>query len=72
VLSDWAVEKLEAEPELDLVILGHTHKPEVREVGGRRWYANAGDWVRHCTYLVLEPGQRPRIVEWNGRREGTG
>ena len=64
VLSDWAAEKLGAEPELDLVILGHTHVPEVREVGEGRWYVNAGDWVRHCTYAVLERGVPPRIVAW--------
>jgi UDP-2,3-diacylglucosamine hydrolase len=64
VLEEWAVAKLEAEPELDLVILGHTHVPRVREVAPGRWYVNAGDWVYHATYAVLEEGQAPRIVSW--------
>jgi UDP-2,3-diacylglucosamine hydrolase len=66
-LSDWAAEKLSTEPALDLAILGHTHVPELREVGSGRWYVNLGDWVRHCTYLVLEPGVSPRLVEWDQR-----
>lgn len=61
-LSDWAVSKLEEEPGLDLVVLGHTHVPEVREVGDGRWYVNLGDWVHHRTYLELEEGAPPRLV----------
>jgi UDP-2,3-diacylglucosamine hydrolase len=64
VLSDWAAGRLEDEPELDLVILGHTHQPEVREVGGGRWYVNLGDWVQHRTYAVLQEGRPPQLMEW--------
>ena len=63
-LEAWAVEKLVAEDDLDLVVLGHTHIPRLREVGPGRWYVNAGDWVSHRSYLVLRPGQAPDLREW--------
>jgi UDP-2,3-diacylglucosamine hydrolase len=63
-LEAWAVAKLEAEPDLDLVVLGHTHVPLLRQVGRRRWYLNAGDWVYHASYAVLEEGHPPRLLSW--------
>lgn len=64
-LEAWAVGQLEAHPELDLVVLGHTHAPRLREVGSKRWYVNAGDWVEHDTYLVLDGGGAPpRLLSW--------
>jgi UDP-2,3-diacylglucosamine hydrolase len=63
-LEEWAVAKLKAEPELDLVVLGHTHIPRVREVGSGRWYVNAGDWVHHRTFLALKEGEPPRLLSW--------
>jgi UDP-2,3-diacylglucosamine hydrolase len=63
-LEAWAVAKLGQEPELDLILLGHTHAPMIREVERGRWYVNAGDWVQHCTYVVLEQGEPPRLLSW--------
>lgn len=63
ILSNWAAAKLEADRDLDLVILGHTHAPEVREVGDGRWYVNLGDWVHHRTYVVIEEGAPPRLMD---------
>lgn len=65
-LAAWAVRRLEAEPELELVLLGHTHRPLLRQVGTGQWYVNTGDWVRHRSYAVLERGRPPRLAEWNG------
>lgn len=65
-LEAWASEALRADPELELVVLGHTHIPLLREVSPGRWYVNAGDWVRHRSYLVLEEGAPPRLEEWEG------
>jgi len=62
--EDWAVARLLAEPDLDLVVLGHTHIPVLRPVGPGRWYLNAGDWVRHSSYAVLEEGRPPRLLTW--------
>jgi len=65
-LEAWAVAKLRAEPDLDLVVLGHTHIPRVLEVDSGRWYVNAGDWVRSATYLVLSEGEAPELKTWKG------
>jgi len=64
VMETWALEKLGREPELDLILLGHTHLPLLREAGPGRWYVNSGDWVFHQTYVTLEEGQPPRIDDW--------
>ena len=63
-LAAWGAAKLRSEPALDLVILGHTHIPLMTEVEAGRWYINAGDWVTHRSYLVLEAGANPRLLEW--------
>lgn len=65
-LSAWARAKLEACPELDLVVLGHTHIPRLDEVAPGRWYLNAGDWVVHGTYAVLAEGAAPELLTWAG------
>ena len=64
VLEEWSVAKLEAEQDLEMVVLGHTHVPRVREVSPGRWYVNSGDWVRHRSYVVLRQGDAPRLSEW--------
>jgi UDP-2,3-diacylglucosamine hydrolase len=66
-LEAWAHAKLAADRELDLVLLGHTHLPIAREVERDRWYVNSGDWVYHRSYVTLETGRDPRIVEWTGK-----
>jgi UDP-2,3-diacylglucosamine hydrolase len=64
-LAEWAEGRLLAEPELDLVVLGHTHRPLLREVRRGQWYVNTGDWVIHRSYAVLERDRPPRLVEWD-------
>ncbi len=66
-LEAFAVERLEEDPELDLVLLGHTHLPILREVASDRWYVNSGDWVFHQSYVVLEEGEAPRLLDWRDR-----
>lgn len=63
-LEEWAVGKLAAHPDLDLVVLGHAHVPSALEVTPGRWYVNAGDWVFRQTYVVLERGLPPSLEEW--------
>ena len=65
-LAEWAEAHLLAEPELELVVLGHTHRPILREVRAGQWYVNTGDWVVHRSYVVLERGRPPRLLEWEG------
>lgn len=54
-LSEHASRLLTEEPELELVIFGHAHRPELREVFPGRFYLNAGDWIHHHTYGVVAP-----------------
>jgi UDP-2,3-diacylglucosamine pyrophosphatase LpxH len=43
---------------IDVLIMGHIHTPEVliwvNEYGEIKTYANAGDWVEHQTYIVID------------------
>ena len=66
-LREWAVAALERDPELDLVLLGHSHLPEMVEPDEGRYYVNGGDWVRHRTFVVLEENAPPRLEDWPAR-----
>ena len=63
-VEQWAEEKLRQSPDLDLVVLGHTHLPLLREVDPGRYYLNAGDWVIHTSYAVLPEGEPPQLCVW--------
>jgi UDP-2,3-diacylglucosamine hydrolase len=65
-LERWAEERLRADGELNVVVLGHTHQPRIREVTPGQWYVNSGDWVLHRSFVTLEVGQAPRLSEWDG------
>ena len=39
----------------DIVIMGHSHVPELRQVNGGT-YINIGDWLKHFTYGVIRDG----------------
>jgi UDP-2,3-diacylglucosamine pyrophosphatase LpxH len=58
IIRDWAVGTLRERPELQLIVAGHAHYPELLEVEAGRFYANAGDWIHNFTYLSL-PGGAP-------------
>ncbi len=64
-IAEWGAAQLAADPGLDLVVTGHAHIPMLREMGPNRWYLNAGDWIRHFTYIELphypEP---PKVLRW--------
>lgn len=60
---------------LDGVICGHTHRAEIRMIGGVV-YCNDGDWVESCTALCETHGGELRLLsgadftdEWPGPRE---
>jgi UDP-2,3-diacylglucosamine hydrolase len=67
-LERWAVDQLTASPELDLVVLGHTHLPILKEVFPGRHYLNAGDWLVNKSYAVLAGGEAPRLLDWRDGR----
>lgn len=62
-LSRHAAELLRADSSLQLVIFGHAHRPELREVEPDRFYLNAGDWIHHLTYALVDP-ESIRLLEW--------
>jgi UDP-2,3-diacylglucosamine hydrolase len=66
-LESWAVRTMEMDRELELVLLGHTHLPIVREISPGRWYVNSGDWVFHQSYVTLQEGEPPRLADWRDR-----
>lgn len=64
-IREWAVETLRARPDLQLIVAGHAHYPEVVEVEPGRIYANAGDWIHNFSYLALPgDGAPPRLLTW--------
>jgi UDP-2,3-diacylglucosamine hydrolase len=65
-LSRLADELLAGDPELDLVIFGHSHTPELREVAPGRHYLNAGDWVHHRTWAEVTR-EDVKLMRWNPR-----
>ena len=48
----WAERRLLAEPEVGLVVMGHTHRPALREIGPGRHYLNPGAWLDGFRYAV--------------------
>jgi UDP-2,3-diacylglucosamine hydrolase len=39
----------------DIVLFGHTHRPEIRHYDGKT-YCNTGEWIRQYTFAKLEGG----------------
>ena len=66
-LSEHAAEILGERRELDLVVFGHAHRPELREVDPGRHYLNPGDWIHSFSYGIVTPGGL-RLDEWDGGR----
>jgi UDP-2,3-diacylglucosamine hydrolase len=46
----------------DIVIFGHTHKPELRKYGDKT-YVNTGEWIRKYTFAKMDKGEI-RLWEW--------
>jgi UDP-2,3-diacylglucosamine hydrolase len=65
VLEGVAAELLESRADLELVVFGHCHVPQVVAVGSHGYYVNSGDWVEHRTYTVVTP-EEVRQEEWEG------
>jgi UDP-2,3-diacylglucosamine hydrolase len=64
-IRDWGTEQLRRRPELDMVLAGHAHIPEVLEVEDGRHFVNSGDWIHHYSYIsipdVVGP---PELLYW--------
>jgi UDP-2,3-diacylglucosamine hydrolase len=52
----WAMALLARRADLNLVVLGHTHRAALVAAGERRWYVNPGAWMDGCRYAVIGAG----------------
>lgn len=68
-LRSVAQTTLEANPQLDLLVFGHSHVPALERTARGSVYANAGSWLDAPTYLVLTP-ERIELRTWDGSAEG--
>ncbi|MGD8277319.1 MAG: UDP-2,3-diacylglucosamine diphosphatase [Gemmatimonadota bacterium] len=66
-IEAWARDRLEREPDLGWVVCGHAHVPTLVDVGNRRYYLNAGDWIRHLTFAEIADGE-PALLAWDPLR----
>lgn len=46
--------RLEREPELDLLVMGHSHVPALERTPEGSVFANAGSWLDSPTYLAID------------------
>jgi len=65
-LRAFAKRLLTADSDLDLVLFGHCHQPELLEVEPGRYYLNSGDWLHHCTWARISPREID-LNRWNPR-----
>ena len=56
---------LDRRTELDLVVLGHTHRPVLAAVAARRWYLNPGAWMNGFSYAVIT-ADGPSLRQFRG------
>ena len=55
LLARHAAEVLAVHEDVELVVFGHSHRPEVTELAPGRFYLNAGDWLHHNSFAVVTP-----------------
>jgi UDP-2,3-diacylglucosamine hydrolase len=55
--AGWARARLEREPELSLIVMGHTHRARVEEPEPGRHYVNPGAWFDGYRYATLADGR---------------
>jgi UDP-2,3-diacylglucosamine hydrolase len=60
---------LDANPQLDLLVFGHSHVPALERTARGSVYANAGSWLDAPTYLVVTP-ERVELRAWDDSAEG--
>jgi UDP-2,3-diacylglucosamine hydrolase len=54
LLESYALHRLQT---VDVVILGHSHSPVLKEYPREKYYINAGDWVNNFSYVVIDGGK---------------
>ncbi|WP_419161934.1 UDP-2,3-diacylglucosamine diphosphatase [Candidatus Palauibacter sp.] len=68
-LASYAREVLAENVDVELVVFGHAHRPEVSELAPGRFYLNSGDWLHHNSFAVVTP-EEIRLESY-GRRGGS-
>jgi UDP-2,3-diacylglucosamine pyrophosphatase LpxH len=51
--ADWADRRLRDDPSIGTLIMGHTHRPVLREVIPGHWHLNPGAWLHERRYAML-------------------
>jgi UDP-2,3-diacylglucosamine hydrolase len=69
-LRSVAERALAADPDLELLVYGHSHVAALERMPSGNVYANAGSWLDAPTYLVVTP-ERIAMRSWQGSAEGT-
>lgn len=59
----WARALLDERPELDVVLMAHTHRPRLVEHRPGRFYLNAGQWMVDRSYAVMDEAGI-RLMNW--------
>ena len=62
----YARDVLAKRPELQLVVLAHTHRQRLVEVQPGRFYLNAGQWMVDRHYAVVT-AEKVRLLQWPAR-----
>jgi UDP-2,3-diacylglucosamine hydrolase len=59
----WAQDRLQGDPALELLIMGHTHRPALETLPSGATYTNPGAWMDGHRYAVAT-GQRVELHRW--------
>jgi len=69
-LRGYAQMQLAKDPDLDLLVYGHSHVPALERVEGGGVFANAGSWLDAPTFLRLTD-EAIELREWDGSAQGA-
>jgi UDP-2,3-diacylglucosamine hydrolase len=64
-LRSIAHARLTSEPELDVLVYGHSHVAALERVGGAQVFANAGSWLDSPTYIEITD-RSIELLRWTG------
>ena len=64
---------------IEIVVFGHTHAPEVKDLGNGQYYANSGTWVDPkpseakdlCTFVVITTGAQDEVELYKYEKSGA-
>jgi len=63
--AEWARKQLQQRRDLELLVMGHTHSPQLDQVEPGRWYLNPGAFADGGRYAVVTSGG-PRLERFEG------